>query len=266
MKTKASEVKVRNYVIAPSTNVTIELTLGARFVFWKTLVQSPRKKITPKYKSAPNVKRPQSIRYVEHEGAIVSAHVLEHMELSVGENWVRAVRVEYVGTAPSFRMNGLCRLLMDDSMALLKTGGTQLAVVFGEPLFRRLGFEYCIPTYMQTMPNYSPPGSAIIPTRALAELKSSQWFRPMSPEDLPRIAGVHSRDNPAGNFSRRRAQYYWRHLVKTHGIDTYHVVGHRSEVTGYVRIESGRGSVQAKEVVAVVNQRNGRLLEPKAVA
>jgi len=160
------------------------------------------------------VKRPQSVRYVEHQGTIVSAHVLERMELSLGENWVRAARVEHVGTAPSFRMKGLCRLLMDDSMVLLKTGGTQLAVIFGEPLFRRLGFEYCIPTYMQTMPNYSPPGSAIIPTRALAEFTSSQWLRPMSPEDLPRVAEIHSRGNPSGNFSRRRPQYYWGHLVR----------------------------------------------------
>ena len=199
----------------------------------------------------PDVKRPQSMRYVEHQGAIVSAHVLEHMELSVGENWVRAARVELVGTAPSFRMNGLCRLLMDDSMALLKTGGTQLVIIFGEPLFGQLGFEYCVPTYMQTMPNYSPPGSAIIPTPALAELKSSQWLRPMSPNDLLRIAEIHGGDNPSGNFSRRRPQYYWRHLVKKLGIDTYHVVGHGSKITGYVRIDSGRGFVQAKEVVTL---------------
>jgi len=104
---------------------------------------------------------------------------------------------------------------------------------------------------MQTMPNYSPPGSAIIPTCALAELKSSQWLRPMSPEDLPRVAEVHSRGNPSGNFSRRRSQYYWGHLVKALGIDTYHVVGHGSKITGYVRMDSGRGSVQAREVVAL---------------
>jgi len=199
----------------------------------------------------PDVKRPQSVRYVEHQGEIVSAHVLEHMELSLGEQWVRAARVEIVGTAPSFRMRDLCRHLMADSMELLKSEDTQLAVIFGEPLFQRLGFEYCIPTYIQTMPDYSPPGSAIIPTAALAKFRASQRLRRMKPEDLPRIAEVHSGDNPAGNLSRRRPQYYWSYLVNKLGIDTYQIVGHGSKITGYVRIESGRGSVQAREVVAL---------------
>lgn len=199
----------------------------------------------------PDVKRPQSVRYIEHEGVIASAHVLEHMELSLGEEWVRAARVEIVGTAPSFRMRGLCRHLMADSMELLKAEGTALAVIFGEPLFQRLGFEYCIPTYIQTMPDYSPPGSAVIPTRALAKFRASQLLRPMRPEDVPKIAEVHSGDNPAGNFSRHRPQYYWRHLVNKLGIDTYQIVGHGSKITGYVRIDSGRGSVEAREVVAL---------------
>ena len=46
----------------------------------------------------PDIRRPRAIRYVEHQGAVVAAHVLESMTLSLGETWVRAGRVEIVGT------------------------------------------------------------------------------------------------------------------------------------------------------------------------
>ena len=198
----------------------------------------------------PDVERPLSVRYVEHDGAIVSAHVLEHMQLSFGEDWVSAVRVELVGTAPSFRRQGLCRELIDNSLELERKRGTQLALVFGYPLFRRLGFEYCIPTYEQGMPEYSPPGSAVISARALSSFKEPHSLRPMTPGNLPRVEELHSSENPSGNLSRRRSNEYWRYLVQQHGIDTYHVCENKGTVSGYVRIDSAKGSVQAREAIA----------------
>jgi ribosomal protein S18 acetylase RimI-like enzyme len=199
----------------------------------------------------PDIRRPRAIRYVEHQDVIVAAHVLESMTLSLGETWVHAARIEHVATAPGFRKRGLCRGLMNDSLTFLKTEGYQLALVFGYPLFRKFGFEYCIPTYEQTMPNYSPPGSAIIPTRGLSGLKASGSVRPMRTDEIASIAEVHRRDNPHGNLSRRRSRDYWRHLVQQRGLDTYLVSENGGEVTGYVRIESEGGSVQAREAVAL---------------
>ena len=95
----------------------------------------------------PDIRRPSAIRYIEHQDVIVAAHVLESMTLSLGGTWVHAVRVAYVGTDPGFRKQGLCRRLMNDSLTFLRSEGNQLALIFGYPLFRKLGFEYCVPTY-----------------------------------------------------------------------------------------------------------------------
>jgi predicted acetyltransferase len=199
----------------------------------------------------PDVERPGAIRYVEHRGAVVAAHVLESMTLSLGKTFVRAGRIELVATEPTFRKQGLCRRLINDSLAYLKSEGAQLALIFGYPLFRKLGFEYCIPTYEQTMPNYSPPGSAIIPTRALVGLTESHPLRPMRPDDVPQIAKVHSRDNPPGNLSRCRSRDYWAHLVQQRGPGTYLICENEGAITGYVRVESDRGAVEAREAVAI---------------
>lgn len=77
----------------------------------------------------PDVRRPESVRYMANEAGIVSAHVLEHVELSLGENWIPAVRVEYVGTAEPFRRRGLCRRLMEDSLARVRSAGVKAALI-----------------------------------------------------------------------------------------------------------------------------------------
>jgi len=43
--------------------------------------------------------------------------------------------------------------------------------------------------------------------------------------------------------------YYWKPFVQQHGLETYWVSGNE-EITGYVRVESEQGLVQAREAVA----------------
>ena len=198
----------------------------------------------------PDVQFAGSVRYVEHRGAVVSAHVLEHIELALGKGYAKAMRVECVGTHKSFRGRGLCRMLMDHSLQYLKDNGIQIAAIFGEPLFRKLGFEYCVPTYAQEMPIYSPPGSHIIPAAALARFTDSREVDPLEPGDIPAIGRLHQRDNPQGNLSRRRSMTYWTFLVSDRGIQTYRIVRSGKSVAAYLRVESSPAGVRVREIVA----------------
>jgi len=200
--------------------------------------------------SHPDVRAPECVRYIESDGEIVSAHVIERMELSFADGWIPAARVEWVATRESFRRQGLCRRLMEDSITWLKSEGTHVVVIFGEPLFRRLGFEYCIPSYEQTMPDYTPPGSHIIPTRALERFHERQAISPASETDLPDMARLHEADNPQGNLSRRRPAYYWQYLVHSKGIGTYSAVRTGGALSGYFRVQAGERAVHVREVVA----------------
>ncbi len=199
----------------------------------------------------PDVQAEGSRRYVECDGRIAAALIVEKMDLVLGSGQVRAARIEHVGTDRQMRRRGLCRMLMEDTIGWLESAGVQVALIFGEPLFRRFGFEYAVPTYVQGMPTFTPPGSHVLPAAAIHEDSGPMCsIRPMQQDDLRSVAQLHRTASLAIGFSRARTPQYWEYLVGDKGLATYHVAQDANGIIGYYRLKEGPGRLEVREVVA----------------
>jgi hypothetical protein len=141
-------------------------------------------------------------------------------------------------------------MLVEDAVQYLSRAGADIAIIFGEPLFRRMGFEYGIPTYAEGMPLFTPPGTHCASAVALKRAARDGTLCPLTDGMVPQLQELHAACNRSGNLSRLRSLAYWHYTIARFGAETYRMLRVGDQLGGYYRYEAAPGRLCVTELVS----------------
>ncbi len=163
-------------------------------------------------------------RVLRVNGQIVSCLTIADREVWLGGGRVRVGGIAGVATHPKERNKGYAGLLLEDTLAYLKTQGYALSALipYSSHFYRRLGYEICgnVCRYV-TAPSYLPTST------------DGRKMRSGRPDDVEDLADMYAKFALGKAFHGVRDNPRWHYLLQN--VEQCHVYTDDSgKITGYV--------------------------------
>jgi GNAT superfamily N-acetyltransferase len=201
---------------------------------------------------------PEYVRIIDLAGQPIAMAVVVPRRVLIADTPVESAIITLVGTDPDHRGRGLTRLLLEDTIAFIRSRGFRLSMLYGAPEFYGpLGF---VPSLGNYATDFAPPVSAREPAREpFAGLPGDgnepaapgavRLWRPLAEADLPFVTRLYAAATAHTPCTVIRPAESWVWLPRNRG-SSLHVCQEGSEVKGYVRLLD-RTEGQQEDVLAV---------------